>query len=305
MKKFTIGAGQNADELGDCLIQASERLQAQGILLQGEKFTRGKFTFYTYRLTGTQNGKVDAVTSVAVQMLAEAVADYVTQVWERHELSRIVSHDFYFYGADEIEYLTESAMEMLADLVGDDGRPLRYVHVIEQAAEQLLQGRELVIDGLLRFRMQALQEDLHRVIEQAIDEYLLDLEYQEFVKLLRYFLEVQEPGMPVLHMVCVNERDIRLYNTEGKPLGVDDLLRVANFSDQEQSISVEDTMSVLISLAPQKLLIHLVQGSEQAPPVAETVLRVFQERAVTCQSCPLCEAHAWGQVPTVTEQNRQ
>ncbi|MGZ4106741.1 MAG: sporulation protein YtxC, partial [Tumebacillaceae bacterium] len=285
---------------------ANERLKAQGIELRGERFTRGKYTFYTYRLSGSSVGKVDEPTDITVQALAEAVADFVTGVWERHELGKIVSDDFYFYGADEVEYLTGAAMQMLAELVGPDGKPLRHVHIALQAAEQLAQGRDLVIDGLLRFRMQAWQEDLHRVIEQAIDEYLLDLEYQEFVKLLKYFLSMQEPGMPVLHMICVDEGTTRLFNAEGKPLGIDDLVSVAHPNMlQESGISVEDMMSVLISLAPEKLFIHVVQGPEQAPPVVETVKKVFAERAVSCGGCPLCAADQWENLPHVTERNRQ
>jgi putative sporulation protein YtxC len=305
MKKFTIGVQHHADELGTCLITVSERLKSQGVALQGERFTRGKYTFYTYRLSGSSVGKADELTTITVQALSEGVADFVTNVWERHELGKIVSEDFYFYGDDEVEYLTGAAMQMLSELVGEDGKPLRYVHVALQAAEHLAHGRELVIDGLLRFRMQELQEDLHCVVEQAIDEYLLDLEYQEFVKLLKYFLTMQESVMPVLHMICVDETTTRLFTAEGKPLGIDELITVTHpASLHETGVSVEDMMSVLISLAPEKLFIHVVQGPEHAPPVVETVKKVFVERVVLCGGCPLCEAHQWSNLPIVTEQNR-
>ncbi|TCP53685.1 putative sporulation protein YtxC [Tumebacillus sp. BK434] len=288
MKKLTVGAEKHAEELCAILEQAREQLwQEHGIRLIGERCSRGKYTFYTYRVSGTSEGIEDNCTEIAMAVISAGIAEFVTDVWERYELQKIVASDFYYYGADEVEYLADSAVKMLAGLLGQDGKPLRAQHIALSVQEQLLLGHELLIEGLLRFRMRSLQEDLHRVALQSIDEYLMDLEYQEFVKILRYFLDVQEPRLPLLHMVCLDENTTRLYNAEGKPIEPGDIADPV----------VEDMlMSTLISLAPEKLHIHA--GGESLPPLAETVTKIFADKTVVCRGCPLCHTvHQWADLP--------
>jgi putative sporulation protein YtxC len=296
--KLTVGTEQYAGELCAGLEKARIKLeQEHGIRLVGEQFSRGRYTFYTYRVTKTKIGQTDNLTDTAIEALAEGIAEFITDVWERYELQKIVAGDFYYYGADEVEYLSDCAVKMLAGLVGSDGKPLRARHIALQVSEQLRTGRELLIEGLLRFRMKALREDLHRVAQQSIDEYLMDLEYQEFVRILRYFLDVQEPRLPLVHMVYLDENTTRLFNVEGRPIEPIDIAKIK--VQTEAGVSVDDAlMTTLINLAPEKLHIHFGNSQAALPPLFETVSKIFSGKTVICTGCPLCHTvHQWEDAP--------
>lgn len=280
MSKWKIGAERDADKLCACLEQAREQLREQGIITVGEQSARGSYTFYTYRLV-----RPAEAAETVIEAFADSVARYVTDVWERRELERIVAEDFYYYEKSEVEYLAESGVTILADLRDEEGRPLRFRHIARQVAEQLRHSGDLVVEGLLRFRMQGLHDDLHRVIEQAIDEYLLEVEQQEFVKLLRYFLEAQEAKMPLLHLVHLDDAMTLLYDAEGQPLASDAVPGLPE-SAREAGLQVEELMSVLIALAPEQLHIHL--QTEESPTWLDTVKKIFAERAHVCHGCPIC-----------------
>ncbi|ASS74586.1 hypothetical protein CIG75_05980 [Tumebacillus algifaecis] len=300
MKKLTVGAEKYAGELCTCLEMARRRLERDtGIRLIGEQFSRGGYTFFTYRVRGTSEGAEDACIELVIEALAASIAEFITDVWERKELQKIVAGDFYYYGADEVEYLADSAVKMLAGLLGANGKPLRAQHIALSVQEQLRSGRDLLIEGLLRFRMQSLQEDLQRVAMQSIDEYLMDLEYQEFVKILRYFLDVQEPRLPLLHMVYVDEGTTWLFNAAGKPIEPEDLSS-STVPTHGAGLCVEDMlMSTLIHLAPEKLHIHAAHSDDSLPPLVETVTKIFAGKTTHCQGCTLCDTvHRWGDFPT-------
>jgi putative sporulation protein YtxC len=279
---LTIGAGKHADELQQCLANVRDKLAEQGVSLADETFSRGTFTFHTYTIDESQTTGANIPLA-----FAESVGDFVTSVWEPHELRQILMTDFEYYDADEIDYLTESSVRILAGLKGADGRSLRRGHIVEQVCEQLSAGSEVLVDGLLRFRMQSLQEDWHRVVEQAVDEYLLDLEQREFVKLLRYFVDAQEPQMPVLHLVCLEDSCTCLYDAQGQPLAIEDLAHIDVETIEESGLQLEDLLSVLIALAPRSLHLHVPVAEE--PPFLETVRQVFEGRAELCYGCPICE----------------
>ena len=44
-------------------------------------------------------------------------------------------------------------------------------------------------------------EQLEESVDKAIDEYLMDKEYREFIKLLRHFVDLQEPKRDVVNIV--------------------------------------------------------------------------------------------------------
>jgi len=288
MKKLTIGAQKHTAELLAYLARARDELAEQGIRLVGEQQKRGKYTFYTYRLVGTDKAIDDNMTEFVVQALAGAVASFITEVWERQELQEIVANNFYYYAADEVEYITDSAVKMLSELLEPDGSPLRHGHILNVVSEQMRTEADLLIDGVMAFRLRDLREDLPRVIEQAIDEYLMDLEYQEFVKLLRYFLDVQDSEMDLLHMLCINESTVRLFDADGKFLPLEQIRGKAQPMFGEPGGPVEDTvLSSLITLAPKKLVLH-TGAHETTPPIAETVKKIFLDKAEVCNNCPLC-----------------
>jgi putative sporulation protein YtxC len=281
MRKWKIGAKRDADKLCACLEQVRERLYERGIVLVGEQASRGAYTFYTYRLIRPSEAELQTM-----EALAEAVARFVTDVWERRELARIVTENFYYDEQSEVEHLVNAAASILAGLQDGDGQPLRIRHIMRQIAEQLQQSGELVVEGLLRFRMQEFHQDLHRVIEQAIDEYLLEIEQQEFVKLIRYFLEAQEVKMPLLHLVYHDEAMTMLYDAEGQTLVAN---AVPGLSERALSagFQVEELINALIALAPEQLHLHL--QTHDMPSWLDMVKKIFVERSHVCHGCSICQ----------------
>jgi hypothetical protein len=48
------------------------------------------------------------------------------------------------------------------------------------------------LDGFLSFRLKEYRGRLAEVVDKAVDEYMMDMEYKEFIRVLRYFVDVQE-----------------------------------------------------------------------------------------------------------------
>jgi putative sporulation protein YtxC len=285
---MAIGVREGAEELERRLYGVREELGKQGILMRFERNERGGYSFLTYQVSAARDE--DAALCTARQQVAGAVADFVMQVVERAELERIIADEYYYDAAEEVEYLANKAMQLLADLRLPDGRPLRRTHIAEQVLESLRSSQELVLEGLIRFRLQPMQTDLYRGVEQAIDEYLIDLEVQEFVKLLRYFLTLQEPGMPVLHLMLTGDGQVRMFGAEGESIPLEE----AEFEVEASQLHALDRasqglLSALISLAPEKLYLHLPSMREAGMPLVETVKKVFESRVLVCTICSLCE----------------
>ena len=53
----------------------------------------------------------------------------------------------------------------------------------------------------MTFRLQSYEQELREMAEYAVDEFMLDQQYEEFVSLLKYFVYFQEPKMPLVHVI--------------------------------------------------------------------------------------------------------
>ena len=64
------------------------------------------------------------------------------------------------------------------------------------------------MEGFIRFRLKDYIEELKYIIDGSVDELLIDREYNEFIKLLRYFVEIQEPKVEEVHVLLEGTKNI-------------------------------------------------------------------------------------------------
>jgi putative sporulation protein YtxC len=58
----------------------------------------------------------------------------------------------------------------------------------------------LNIEGFYNFRMRSFQRELQQALDSAIDIHFAEKEYREFIRLLKYFLHMQQPKIELLHL---------------------------------------------------------------------------------------------------------
>ncbi len=56
----------------------------------------------------------------------------------------------------------------------------------------------LILDGFVNFRLKDYMKDLEEIVDKAVDDFLMEREYKEFIRLLRYFVDIQEPKISTL-----------------------------------------------------------------------------------------------------------
>src|SRR5699024_9866942 len=117
------------------------------------------------------------------------------------------------------------------------------------------ENNELIINGFTRFRLKYYIEDLEEAIDAGAEDYLMEREYNEFIGLLQYFVDVQEPKIETLHILIDHEHNYLLLNNNYQHIQNNYLEELASeFLDGE--IKYEDLLiSSLITIAPTKIYI--------------------------------------------------
>jgi putative sporulation protein YtxC len=139
----------------------------------------------------------------------------------------------------------------------------------------------------VNFRLKDYIKDLEEIVDKAVDDFLMDREYREFIRLLRYFVEIQEPKFDTVHVVV---------GYDGKYILLDDSKReITNECIQEYASEISEgemnyddlLVSSLITFAPRRIIIHCT-GQFKNKELMETIKNVFAGRVTVCQGCETC-----------------
>lgn len=142
------------------------------------------------------------------------------------------------------------------------------------------------IDGFLQFRLKEFNLLVDLAIEKGIEEFNAEKEYKEFIKVLQYFIDVQEPKYNLVNLIFEGE-DYKLYDEINNPIDSDFFKDIIEEIGSE-GISKDDLLvSSLIVIAPKQLKIHLDERNKHKD-VIRIISNVFQNRVHFCYGCDNC-----------------
>lgn len=145
---------------------------------------------------------------------------------------------------------------------------------------------KITIDGFVNFRLNFLDSSIVTVIENSKEKYYEKKEFEEFIKILRYFVDIQEPKMDLVNIV-IGESDYKLYDKDNQFIENDFFNEVINELSND-GISKEDLLiSSIITIAPKCIVIH---GNEKDNDneVISIIESVFPDKVIYCTGCELC-----------------
>lgn len=115
--------------------------------------------------------------------------------------------------------------------------------------------KELNINGFITFRTKQLSEMLEKIIDKIGEQYIIDKEYEDFIKLLKYYVDMQECVIPKIILNIDDDDRWHISDKEGNDL-YDAFLDFIG-EDEKDNIVMEDLLlSGLISNAPDEIEIH-------------------------------------------------
>jgi len=219
------------------------------------------------------------------QCTSAVLADYLVEDWAQRKLAEIIQRDFGYFSAEERDKIKHVTSRLLQT------GGLRWGKLKSTIHEFLTYNRHINADGFLRFRMQHLLPELAETVSEAVDEFLAAKEYSEFIRLLRYFVDIQDPKLPLVHLVLTTNDRCQILGENHQPLSSEYLVNFTVEQEPESDVSYEDLLlSALITLAPGQLVLHgddLHGGRE----LRDTIRNIFEGRLIECAVCELCRRH--------------
>ena len=193
---------------------------------------------------------------------------------------------FYFQGEERRQILALAGRSLEKGVKGSRQETFRKV-MEEKIAGFLRAEKYLNLDGYVYFRLQDYRQELKRIVDGAVENFLMEKEYREFIRLLKYFLEVQEPKIDIIHLAIDGQGQFQITDQRLRPI---EPVEWEEYSLEEidDERDYEDLLvSMLVTVAPRHILLHR-NVLPRYPRAVEALKRIFGSRIAYCNNCSYC-----------------
>lgn len=231
--------------------------------------------------------------------ISEFLAEHILRDWEHKMVRREISKRTRHIDMQDQEIVLRKAIDFLQrcntndsiNLLFNYGRKNKISHKI---MDHIYTNDNLVIEGLINFCMQDYLNELRFAVDLACEELNNEKEYNDFIKLLRYFVDAQTPRMREVNLLM--DPDGLFYLWDGEGINIDE--KIVNYYSNEMlynDISLDDILvSILITISPRRIILHN-SISDKSEPV-KIIRQVFGERIKDCSGCERCAKSREGEL---------
>lgn len=284
---LTISTLNLDTEIKENLLREVDFLNREGIDVHLTEKISGKFFFLDCSISDDNDQSIKIThEKILRSYLANIITDLLMNVITKKIMSRIAKNRYQYLNKSELKAIVQNAYNYLNNLHedGDIGKTL-YHHnqILSEVSDYLKSNSNLYLEGFLRFRLKNYFHELETSLDTAVENFVLEQEYNEFIRLLRYFVEVQEPRIDEVHVLIKDKQNFYLLDEDQNPINKQQLEWV--LVEFNQTNDYDDLLlSALVTISPRKVVLHVCYKSD----IIETIVNIFQERVSICKGCKIC-----------------
>ncbi len=287
MSGITISTLNLDPEIRGNLLKEINFLKREGIKVEYSEKVGGKYFFLDCEVSEKDEAVSASHEKIFRYYLASIITDLLMNEIAKEMMRRIVRTKYHYLSREELRLIVQNAYLYLSNLneEGDIGKTLfRHNQILAEVNQYMEVNSRFFLEGFFRFRLKDYFKELEISIEKAVENFLVEQEYNEFLRLLRYFVEIQEPRIDEVHVLVKDKQSFCLLDEEQQPIDRDQLQGA--LTEINNDVDYEDLLlSTLITISPRSIVLHVVNKTE----IVETILNVFRERVNICQGCNLCQ----------------
>lgn len=291
MKLISLGFSGPTDDICAKLRQDCNLFQREGYQIVVEQSRAGNYTFLNCSILEGEISfrNYERIKHLIKLYAAQVLADLVVSREEQLLLRRMIRFGYDYFSPEEQEQVLLKTTALLNNEQPEAAEyhlPLRRSRVFSKILDYLDLHNELVLDGFIRFRLKDYRQLLNHALERAVDDYMSDVEYQEFVRVLRYFVNMQEPRAGEVHIMVDRSGTVRILDSDGEILSDSDggekfVVACADSVDGQDVL-----MSALVAIVPCAIIFHFAGRKDM--DLVNSVNDVFDDRVIVCEGCHLC-----------------
>lgn len=283
MQLFSIGISDKDMGLKDLIYKRSYATKMEGLDIEEKQV--GDLLFLQYKSNSFYgDAKTVEIKHKMQKYIADILCSIILEDMQSRLVQKIIQEEYFYFEKIDQDKILQDALAIMwggrnpivdSETIREDWRNKIWSRIMEH-----LDGSDhIIFEGFIRFRLKDFIGELEDAVDRAVDDLLIEKEYNEFIKLLQYFVEIQEPKVEEVHVFQDENRRYTLLDSSFRVINNDVLEELAKeISDKD--ISCDDLLiSSLITIAPNKITIHECDKIKNTELI-NTIKNVFSGKVV-------------------------
>ncbi len=207
-------------------------------------------------------------------------------------VNKHLNETYNFLNYKDIGIIKKDIYKVLKEEVPIDDTVIYYMNKKNNILDRIIycieEGNELNIKGFIDFRSKEIMPQIYMIIEKVVESYMIEKEYNEFISLLKYFVEIQESKADKVDLYIGKRGDSYILRDEFGNNIMETLLDEICENKNIIEVSQDDlVISGLITMCPKKIVIHSANRCKNKELI-NTLEKVFENRIFHCSGCNEC-----------------
>ncbi len=216
-------------------------------------------------------------------ILCTTIARNIISEYQKKLLVNAINKVCTFLGKTERTKVWQIAMHKL--LEEEYNLSQNYLYRLEsikrKIMEYIVSSDTLSIEGFVNFRLAEYKAELEDMADEALDEFVIEEEYREFVRMLKYFVSLQTPRYMSVDVFYTDE--VRIFSQD-KEVTKECCIEFGDDRGPYNQFKDDFLLNSLIVIAPKKIDIYCDENV-LAKEVAETIKSVFENKVEFHYGC--------------------
>lgn len=274
MKSFCIKT--NHIDTIDYLLNELENIKLEHVYYRPSQFKLYQNVIIHY--TGENTDKF-------YNILASLLSKSILTFYEQPIMNSILNLNYFYFSEYEKKQILENAEELLES--GSNESFIRKENLFLSTLAYIMEHKSILLDGFVNFRIQEYITILDDTIDLAVNKFLIEREYSEFIHLLKLYINSKECETGVTHLIYSNGESILLDDKKNIISITDNIFNAKYLSDITFS-SNDYALNTLLTILPEQINIHLLDPKDE---FINTLELIFDDRIKFCTDCNLCRTY--------------
>ena len=265
----------NNELLIDYLLKSFKKIDIDNVYI-----SLCKFKHFTNFIVHNKNDDIIRFISFVSNVITKSIISF----YEKDIIVENINLNYFYFNKLERKKILDITLALLSE----DNK--KYDYINNEVFSYLQNNHSFYFQGFINFKLFNYIKLVNEKIDIAVNKYLIDKEYIEFVNILRLYLKSEENNSQIehIHLIYKNKTSILIDDNHNIIESNENITKAKYISDISFS-SNDLALNTLLNLVPKKITIHLIDKHQDE--FINTLKLIFQDRIKICDDCSLCNIY--------------
>jgi len=221
--------------------------------------------------------------------ISNSITKAIIKYCEEDLIYNNISLSYFYFDLYEKKKILENALNLLAE---EKNFNIRYDYINNEIFKSITSSHSFYLQSSINFNLSKYIDFLNNQIDIAVNRFLIDKEYLEFVNILKLYIKSETENSKIEHLHLIYKDNISIIIDDNKNIiSYNDNIKKARYISDISFSSNDLALNTLLSLIPKSITIHLVDG--YCDEFINTLKLIFAEKIKICEDCDICKVYKY------------